>query len=65
MAILTNMEEPMAFLHSAACYIALGKNIDAQECLHAASELLQKSTKTTEQIKQMLDYATALKKLAY
>ncbi len=65
MAILTNMQEPLAFLHSAACYIALGKNIDAQECLQAASELLQKSTDTTEQTKQMREYATALRKLAY
>ncbi len=65
MAILTNMQEPMAFLHSAACYIALGKNIDAQECLQAASELLQKSTDTTDQTKQMREYADGLKKLAH
>lgn len=65
MAILTNMQEPLAFLHSAACYIALGKNIDAQECLQGAAELLQKVTDTTDQTKQIRDYMAALKELSF
>ncbi len=41
MAILTDPQDPWAFLYSSECYIALGEKIDAEECVRAASDLIQ------------------------
>jgi tetratricopeptide (TPR) repeat protein len=35
MAIITNIEDPWSYLHSAECYQFLGQKADAQECLEA------------------------------
>ncbi|MBS0628369.1 MAG: hypothetical protein JSS09_09180, partial [Verrucomicrobia bacterium] len=55
MATLTDMENPLTFLHSAECYLALTDNENAQNCLQSALNLVNdKSDKESQQIKSQI-----------
>lgn len=60
MAALSNMQNPLAFLHSAACYIALGEKADAEDCIKAATEILEREP--AHETRQMTGYILSLKK---
>ncbi len=60
MAALTNMENPISFLHSAECYIALGEKADAEAALQTAADLLKHLP--ADQARQMAGYITPIKK---
>lgn len=40
MGALTNIKNPISFLHSADCYAALGQAHDAKECIEISKKLL-------------------------
>jgi hypothetical protein len=54
------MQNPISFLHSAECYLALGEKADAESSLRTAADLLQHLP--ADQAKQMAGYIAALKK---
>jgi type III secretion system low calcium response chaperone LcrH/SycD len=60
MAALTNMEDPLSFLHSAECYIALGEKEDAKECLEVVANCVKRNP--DHESKQIASYALSLKK---
>jgi tetratricopeptide (TPR) repeat protein len=60
MAALTNIQDPLSFIHSAECYIALGEKVDAEDCIQAALELL--SNQPAHETRKMTNYISFLKK---
>ncbi len=60
MAALTNMQDPMSFVYSAECYIALKEYKDAEECIQTALELIH--GKTDDESQRIGEYLAILKK---
>lgn len=55
MAIITDINDPLAFLHSAECYLAINDNENAQNCLQSALDLVNdKSDNASLQIKNQI-----------
>jgi type III secretion system low calcium response chaperone LcrH/SycD len=60
MASVTNMEEPIAFMHAAECYITLGEREEAEKSIQSASDLIQ--GKSDERSKEIADRLLSMKK---
>ncbi len=60
MAALTDMEDPMSFVYSAECYIALKEYKDAEECIQTALDFIH--GKTDDRSQRINEYLLILKK---
>lgn len=60
MSVVTDTQDLLSFIHSAECYIALGKNAEAEGCIQSALGLLE--SKSDDEKRQLTDYISSLQK---